>query len=543
MPKISPLSEVSGYGELISYYEENKDKKWQDWLSFDQTFKKPGKQGLVGLLNLKNLNNEDKKNEEKTSRKYIFKISQYINYLVQHENTIMSGLNDISPFCPHFCKGIGYFTTKINPKCRKDGNPFELSCKYPIEKEVLLCEYVDKSRKFYDFIKNPKIPEKVLYSTIKQILLAISIAQKKKRFAHYDLHSYNIMMKKCNKDAVFLYVLDDDNQFCIPTFGYYPVIIDFGFSYIEDMDDSPLWTSLAHTNAGFMSDRFDWVADPKLFLVTVSQEIKAERKSKRGKKLRRIVRNLFYPITMDWESGWDNVEDEQGAADYITEMVADYNTCSDLFDEYEHYCIDLIQSLIILPLEKQSYENIHKSYGTFLHEWIKIEDEISNPFYSLYILKGLVDAAREVRSDYIHKEWRKEAVNGFKNMVYDRINSVSQFCRPKKINFEIMLCSLLVLARSSEGILHEVIEKKMVEKEREYGKMPVKSIEQIYATIEVNLSNKYNFNKNTTVFVFNCVVEDTDILTLGEEEIESINEIDPLCQGSELYDMYRKNKI
>ena len=62
-------------------------------------------------------------------------------------------------------------------------------------------------------------------------------------------------------------------QHYIPTNGHYPVIIDFGFSYINDMKDGPLWPSMAHTCVGFMSDRFDWVADPKLFLVTVSGEI------------------------------------------------------------------------------------------------------------------------------------------------------------------------------------------------------------------------------------------------------------------------------
>ena len=47
----------------------------------------------------------------------------------------------------------------------------------------------------------------------------------------------------------------------------------------------------------FMSDRFDWVADPKLFLVTVSNEIRYKRKTKISLKLKHIVKNIFGNLT------------------------------------------------------------------------------------------------------------------------------------------------------------------------------------------------------------------------------------------------------
>ena len=375
---------------LFSFYEKHKNDPMSEWLEFHSTFKNPGKQGLVGLLKLK-----------KEDIKCVFKISQYINYLVQHESVVMKGLNEISRYCPHFCKSIGVIKCKIDPKCRKEGNPFNSHVKYPIEKEVLLCEFIDKSCKFYNYIRAiEKVQEKILYSTIKQVLMSITIAQKKKKFTHYDLHSENIMMKRCNKDLVFLYVIDEENQFCVPTFGHYPIIIDFGFSYIEDMDDGPLLPSMGHTDVGFMSDRFDWVSDPKLFLVSVSDELGYKRKSKKSKKLRRIVENIFHPLKLDWESGWDNY-DKKSASDYVSSMIDGYNENSKIFEKYECYCLDIIQSLVILPIEQQSYENIEVSYKTFLKEWLKIENEISSPFYNLYILKGIVDLARELRAYYM----------------------------------------------------------------------------------------------------------------------------------------------
>jgi deoxycytidine triphosphate deaminase len=527
MAKSSPLSEISGYSSLLSHYEKNKDRPWKEWLEFDCTFDKPGKQGLVGLF----------KSKDDPEKKYIFKISQYINHLAQHESTVMRGLNELSPYCPHFCKTIGNLICQVDPKCRKSGNPFEIMCKYPIEKEVVLCEYIDNSCKFYNYIRSKKVEESVLYSTVKQILLATAIAQTKKQFSHYDLHSNNVMMKKCNKDVVFLYVLDEENQFSVATCGSYPVIIDFGFSYISDMNDGPLWASMAHTDVGFMSDRFDPIADPKLFLVTVSGEIKEKRNSKQSRKLRRIARNLYNPLTIDWESGWDDLDDH-GAAHYVTKMVEPYNKYSELFDDFDHYCIDLIQSLIILPIEEQNYSNIHKSFTTFLHEWVKIENEISNPFYNLYILKGLVDAARTVRPDYILQDTKNHAVTEFKRLIYERIKQVTQFCQPKKINFEIMLCSLLVYSKCVEGILYDIISTRMSDKNKEYEKIPLKTAEQVYAAIEASIPDEYVYNENTTVFVFNCINETTEMFKIPEEYLDVVNNTSTLVRGTILYDIH-----
>jgi hypothetical protein len=523
----------SNYKDLLVKYENNKNKEWSDWLLFDKIFEKPGKQGVVGLLVLK----------DDTKKKYVFKMSQFINYLVEHENIIMSGLKDISDFCPHFCKGFGIINCNTEPKYKKNmGNPFEIISKYPIQNKAILYEYIEDSYKFYNYIRSSKIDEDILYSTVKQVLMGLSIAQKEKNFTHYDLHSCNIMMKNCEEDVVFLYVLDEENQFCVPTYGHYPVIIDFGFSYIKDMEDSPLWTSLAHTQVGFISDRFDYVADPKLFLVTVSGEIEEKRKTKKSKKFRRIIKNVFNPLKIDWDSGWDDIKDK-GAADYVTDVLEGYNERSKIFDQYSHYCIDMIQSLIILPLENQNYKNIDKAYTSFLKEWVKIEKEIGNSYYNLYILKGVIDTARKVRPDYISKQFKDRAVKEFRNDVYERINKVSKFCKPKSVNFEIMLCALLILARCTEGILYDIIESRIVDKNKEYDKLPLKSTEQIYAGIEVNIPDKYIYNKNTKVIIFDCVKKDSKIFIPEKVDIDNINDCHPLTKGTFIYDLYLKQKV
>ena len=526
------LSEIFGFSNLVEYYKENKDKKFKEWLEFYETFENPGKQGLVGLLR------STKKITGIEDPKFVFKISQYINYLVQHEYTVMKGLNELAPYCPHFCKVIGTLLCEVDSECRKSGNPFQITTKHPIEKEILLTEYVEDSAKLYNYIGSKKIHENVLYSAIKQVLMAIAIAQKKKQFSHYDLHSYNIMMKKCDENVVFLYVLDEENQFCVPTYGHYPVIIDFGFSYIKDLENGPAWPSMAHTDVGFMSDRFDPIADPKLFLVTVAGEMRNKRNNSKSNKFRRILKNIYGNLKIDWESGWDTVE-EKGAADFVTDMLNGYNKDSNIFDNYDHYCIDLIQSLIILPLQEQKYTDIEVSYKAFLKEFVKIENEIGNPFYNLYILKGIVDIAREVRVDYLSKTYRQRAITFFRQNIYERISCVAKYCRPKNIHFEKMLCSLLCLSKNIEGVLYDVITSRMKDKEREYSRMPLQTPEQIYGAIEANIPDKYKFNKKTVIFVMNCIKEDCSRLELTKKEYKEINYMHSLSRGTFLYDLYK----
>ena len=533
MSDSDPLSEASGSKELLAYCNMNKDKPWEEWLEFDSTFPKPGKQGLVGLLKL---------TTQKTGPdKCVFKLSQYMNYLVQHESTIMKGLNMITPYCPHFCKFLGSINCKVDPRCRKTGNPFDVSHNYGVEKEVLLCEFVDKSCKFYNYIRAvDRISENILYSVVKQVLMAIAIAQRKQKFTHYDLHSNNVMMRRCSKDAVFLYVLDEENQFCVPTFGHYPVIIDFGFSYIKSMDDGPLWPSMGHTDIGFTSSKFDWVADPKLFLITVSGEIKEKRGSKISKRFRRVVRNIFSILDVDWMSGWENT-DGVSAADQVNEHLAEYNPGSQLFEDYDHHCIDIIQSLIILPLQEQDYTNIGMAYKSFLTEWIKIENEISSQFYHLYILKGLVDAARSVRAAYIHHSTRAQALQEFRINVLNRIDSIVKFCRPKSIEFEKLLCSLFVFSRCLEGLFYQFTATATKKQEKLYSQLPVESIEHIYGAVDANLTSGYVYTEKTTVFIMDSHNEVCDIYKIPKAELVTLNSLHHMAHGTYIYDLYKSS--
>jgi hypothetical protein len=524
------------YLQLLNIYNNNKFIIWHEWLNYYCTFPKPGKQGIVGLLKLKNQIGKNECN----NGEYIFKISQYINYLAEHENLIMTSLNSLRSYCPHFCKSYGLISCEIDPNNRKSGNPFKIDCNHPIEKEVLLIEHIDNSKKFFNYIRSSKISDHIIYSTIKQVLFAISIAQQK-QFTHYDLHSYNVLMKQCDSDLVHLYILNDNTQFSVPTFGHYPIIIDFGFSYIQDMQNKPMWPSLAFTDVGFNSTQYDSLSDPKLFLITVSQELINERKSKKSKKFRNIIKNIFSHLSVDWESGWDTLL-ENSASDYINHMLEDYKTESDLFNNYDHFCIDMIQSLIILPLQSYDYFEIHIPYLAFIKEFAKIENEIGNAFYNLYILKGIIDIARNLRSQYIQNDTRFKAISLFKSKILDHINLLVKFCRPKNINYELLLCSLYEFSRKMEGCLYDYMTILNDKKYSEVKKLPISSIEEIIGIIDTNIPSTYIYTTKSKILLLNSITKSSEIFTIPEKYLHEVNSMNTLAIGNYIYQLYLNSK-
>lgn len=531
----------NSFEKNLYIFNKNINIPWYEWLEFNSSFKNPGKQGMAGILTLK----------QDTNVKYVFKISQYINYLIEHEYSVLNGLNKISNFCPHFCKGYGIIKSQVDSRIRKTGNPFKIDSKntsgYNIEKNILLMEYIDDSYKFSKYIKNDNITDENLFNIIKQVLMAISISQIKKKFTHYDLHSDNIMIKNCDKDLVILYILDENNQFLVPTLGYFPIIIDYGFSYIEDMEDPSennnyLWPSLSFTDIGFMSDRFDSIADPKLFLISVSDEIKSIRNSKKSKKFRNIVKNIFSPLSVEWDCGWDNLY-EYSASDYVLSLLEEHTGNSIIFKECENYCIDLLQSLIILPLEKRSFNNLIDSFETFINEFFKIESQISNNFFNLYILKGIIDSARNVRSDYYNKDTREYALKTFRHDIYERIDKVVKYCITDDIHFEKLLCSLFVLSNSIEGVYYNIMENKMEKKYKEYDKLPLKTSEQIFGCLDVNFTDNYDYNNNTALMVIDCLNNTNKVYKLTNENIEMLNNLHNISRGTYLYNSLFHNNI
>lgn len=515
---------------LINFFHDKKNKtykKFPEFLQFNESFPKAGKQGLLGTLIV---------NTDEGKKEVVYKISQYINYLADHESSILTSLNDIRSFCPHFCNGFGKITLPMDADFRKVENPFEISSGLKISGDVMLMENISPAKKLYRYLKKDEIKEDIIFSLIKQSLIAVNIAQNKKQLAHYDLHSNNILINKCNPNSCFLYILDENHKYLLPTYGYYPKIIDFGFGYIQDMNNKPLRCPLMATDVGFMSDRFDPVADPKLFLVTVSDEMVGYRGTKKSKIFRKIVKNIFKPLKIDWESGWDDVND-MSASSYITNLLeeTENKSKSKFFKNYGHYCVDLSQKLINLPLTKHKYKDIDTIYKEIINEFKNIESQISNAYYNLYIFKNMIDFALEVRDEYLNERTRNHAIKKFKNNLFDLISRIAKFCNPK-LDYDKLLACLYVFAKKMSGVMYEVLSERMKDKEKEYKKMKLQSTSEIFEALDCNIPSEFELNEETEIYVFDCVNERSSLIKLPNELITEINEIHPSSRGEYIYD-------
>ena len=79
-------------------------------------------------------------------------------------------------------------------------------------------------------------------------------------------------------------------------------------------------------------------------------------------------------------------------------------------------------------------------------------------------------------------------------------------------------------------------------KQKEYNKMPLKNLEQIYATIDINLQDTYIYNKDTVFYIIDMVDETNDIFEIPETEIKNINKLHNISRGCYVYDMYKNTK-
>jgi len=531
MPNIL-LSSLTGTSEIDTYINQHISNNIKDKLTFVKNFKN-GKQGIVSLYKIADID-----------QYVVLKLSQDVNYLSQHEYRVMLSLNPISDYCHNFIRVFNIFRTEVDRKHKKNIDPLIVSQKNPIEQDVILYQYLDNSKSFYKYIKSKKIEDSIIFSTIKQTLLSLYIAQQKCKLTHYDLHSCNIMMKQCDPNLVFLYVLNSDIQICIPSFGHYPVIIDYGFSYTNTLNDTPLYSSLAHTEMGFTSYTFNWVTDPKLFLTSVLNDILIHRQHiSKVNKFRNIVNTMFKDLHLDKESGWDICNSGKSVAEQVLDVLNKHNTCSSIFKKDGLYCIDIIQSLIILPIHKQEHKDIGISCNTFLTEFSKFENLISNPIHILYILRCIVDIAREVRNDYLIESSRTYALTYFKNTISEIISHIAKYVIIKHIHWEKLLCSLYYLSTHIEGLMYELISKYNILYKKKTDKLIVQNILDIYELINHSIQDIYTYQPSkTNVFIIDNINEKSDIMSLSDLDCNIINRLDNYQQSSYLYELYKSNQ-
>ena len=111
----------------------------------------------------------------------------------------------------------------------------------------------------------------------------------------------------------------------------------------------------------------------------------------------------------------------------------------------------------------------------------------------------------------------------------------------KNIHEERMLCALYCFSRELEGMYYYYTEQKRKDINRRYKKLPLKTIEDVYAAIDINLPSEYKLSKDTTVMVVDSLKEKCDNIKLSKTDCDDINEYDSIYVGSKIYEIYDKS--
>jgi hypothetical protein len=489
-----------------------------------QVFPKNGKQGICGTCTL----DDDK-------RALVFKLSRYFDNSVIHEYHVMQSLRSLSDFCPNFSTMSNILMQPVSPNFRTSARPFQKSSYI---KPTLVMEYISNVGDLYSIIKDPKSPDKLILSCLKQTMCALMLGQKECDFVHNDIHSSNILVQPVQENMSFLYVVDDANLFYVPGYGHMAVMMDYGFSYSKDLRDTPLMCSMAHTEYGFRPTAFDPLSDIILLLVSLSEEYRLRHPGKSATKLRNVVRNLFEGLSIDWQSGWSLYHGASALID-VLDRTDRYVQKSALLTDYFPFCIDILQTLVTHPLRKRSTQNFKIYARTLAEQLCILETAVDNAFKELYILNRIVNSAAQLRKNYVDDPEKTTVY--FAETVIKIINDVIPYCKVD-FDYERLLCSLYLFAECMEHIMYRNMQRGDRDKQKEYDALPLKTVQQIYATVDINLPIDTTMTPETKIYVIDYPRRTTDMFALGEDATH-VNTLPAYSKGGHLNRLYQKHRF
>ena len=508
-------------------------------LEFVKQFDNCGKQGIVGLCKI-------------DSKQYVFKVSKYYDNTVLSEYTVMSYLNCMYAICPHFVRCYGstrrlmdlHYKTFKNKDYNLLQPPATASSKR-VGVDMLVMEYI-KGDKLFEFIEDVQRPFHLIFSLIKQTLAAIMLAQMKTSFTHYDLHSDNIIIRECDPNSVMLYIFDSDLQLCVPTYGHYPVIIDYGVSYCKQSCNTPVYSTLSNTDIGFTPTVFDRFYDARLLLISTLDDFKRCRRTSPETQLaHNVLHHIWGTMDIDWKSGWDK-HDDSGAISQMIHIInsstsLDPHYDSKIFSTYTSQCLDLILSIRLIPLKFTPFDQTTflESYKCVVTEYTKIESQMSGSSCNLYIIKQLCHLARIAMPMYSNNTTRSKALSDFKCSLHMELGNVAKYCNPKKLHYERLLCGLIILSGCLESFCASAVSEK--QRLRSYDNLPLQTMAELYGAIDVNFETPFTFNKDTAIYAFDLRNNTRFTYTLSTHDdhddiISQLNKTHTLFRGSILYD-------
>lgn len=473
-----------------------------------------------------------------TDKYIVYKIAIETPLLSFHEHAISKSLFKISNFVPNFMRP--YDLIKNMRADPRQQNPFisyvandknnVLKMRPKTFSDLALFEYIHSNITLGDLLNNKKkeiSKYNAINSLLNQLMISILIAQQKLSFVHNDLHFDNVLVCKCFKKTFALYVFEISDSVCfalLPTFGYYPIIIDYGFSFCKDIIGGPLLTGIHHNNKGYINHQYDELTDFKTMLVRLASTEYNFDKSNRSAEFKKIIeKELLQKLPIDKQTGWDNVNEISIGKQLVRRVrlfLNDYFTktkSESFFKKYDYELVDIVGSLIILPLSYKSYDNLEESLNNFLQEWEKIEKWISSSHLKIFVFKHIIET---VRKDLLSTD--EQSIINFQKSIHKVMNNIGNNIVLGTMNYNLFYKSILNLSDCFEGLMYQFNQKFTKRKALEYSRLNFNTSLQMYQLVEPFISVDYQIQYGDYFVVFDAINETTASFVIDNVELATL---------------------
>lgn len=336
-----------------------------------RTFKSSGLQSKAGVMSYKGLN-------------FVYKMCKYgISNSIQHEYTVTKDIEKIN--LPTFQRCYGMCVLYVGRDIIDITNKKN--------KKVLFLHLYERFSlcQFLDFQHTDKMR---VSSFILNILMTLYILQISKKFCHHDLHPGNVLLQKCSENKVMCYDLSQNHNseiYFVPTYGYYPVIIDCGNSYSKGVEGTGMQTHTDKYYKGFRYSLPDKIEDIHHFLLTVFSYLKDDDVNDNGEEFKKLGQRIwlqFRGMSLT-PSGWKilkvRITDE--LIENIYHLKGKKKKKYGIIEKYHARFFEIFNPLVILPFRKNG-KTLRESF-LLLNGFISILQTIeSQTFHNVCEVKG-----------------------------------------------------------------------------------------------------------------------------------------------------------
>ena len=535
--------------------------KFKRSIVFQEYINKLGNYGIVGKL-VVNLVVDNPIHQSESL--VIFKFSNRVDYLTDHEVTVLKDLTKVRKFLPHV---VGYYGDRLLPisetffdqgKTRIKNDPFNSSSVQENEQKeekgeegiqtipqrVLFQEYI-KGESFYSILL--KNNQRVINSQLLQLLLVLEVAQNLISFVHYDLHAENILLVRCSIDDLFLFKIRG-RFYLVPTFGYYPKIFDAGLSYSVSVATKKLCSSITNYHQGFQPVIFDPIQDIHHLLLSTFYLL--EEGNQIYSTLSNLTKIIFSSLPIWRRKGWKDLPHDIERI-VLKKISIESDAYSDpFFANYDSSILAIINSLISLPFvegetsfiltsnKKSGNEKVEKNvevWSVFLREFnalIKMKSDGEkkkqlSPQKKLHLLKVIVETIQTLGINIRQKDIQAgfDQLLNFEEVKLKRLSSALIFLSKK------LSANYYYLLKDHQALLN-----------RKYLDLSISSPLDLYLFLAKNLTPHFIVTPLSNVYLWDADTQSYSYFScriLEDSQLKEINELNFLTKGEKIAKLLR----